>query len=226
VLVVGHRGAAGYAPENTLLSFQTAIDLGCDRVELDVHLTEDGIPVAIHDDSINRTTNGQGAVKNLTLSELKAFDCHQGQKIPSLQEVIDLCKNKIPLQIELKAPGTPMAVNELLLQNDIIDSSVVTSFDRKLLKEMKAINPEIKTGFLFKNPVFSLFPRRLEKLIADVSPAYICPRSDLVTGKMVDLVHAAGAKVYAYQVNKKALAESLIALGVDEIGTDFPKLFA
>jgi glycerophosphoryl diester phosphodiesterase len=132
--IVGHKGATGYAPENTLPSFQMAIAIGCDRAELDVRSTKDGQIVVFHDDEVSRLTNGVGLVSEMTLSELKKLDCEQGEKIPTLQEVIDVCKNKIDLQIELKADGTPELVNDIVLKNDIQDQVVITSFHDNLLK--------------------------------------------------------------------------------------------
>ena len=124
--IVGHRGAAGYAPENTLLSFQTAIDIGCDATEMDVRLSKDGEVVVIHDDGVSRVTDGTGFVDEMSLAELKKLDCPEKQKIPTLQEVIDLCKGKIDLLIELKAQGTPEKVNRIIERNKITENVAVT----------------------------------------------------------------------------------------------------
>ena len=118
--IVAHRGGAGDAPENTLLAFKKAIDLGCDVVELDVRLTKDNQVVVIHDDDIDRTTNGRGKVAKMTLKQIKKFNCEEKQKIPTLQEVIDLCKGKIDIYIELKAEKTAKPVYDLIIENDIL----------------------------------------------------------------------------------------------------------
>jgi glycerophosphoryl diester phosphodiesterase len=218
--IVGHRGASGYAPENTILSFQKAIDLGCDKTELDVRLSKDNQLIVIHDPEVDRISNGQGEVSKMTLSEIKELSCPQGEKIPILQEVIDLCKDKIDLLVELKAEGTPEKVNQVILKNQLLSSVLVISFDLHLIKEIKELNPKIKTGFLFEED-----NKRLWDLAKIVPFDYICPKSSLVNQKMVKRGHDLGLKVHAYNVNRKKLATYLIGLGVDEIGTDFPKLF-
>jgi glycerophosphoryl diester phosphodiesterase len=220
--IVGHKGATGYAPENTLPSFQMAIAIGCDRAELDVRSTKDGQIVVFHDDEVSRLTNGVGLVSEMTLSELKKLDCEQGEKIPTLQEVIDVCKNKIDLQIELKADGTPELVNDIVLKNDIQDQVVITSFQDYLLKEIKQLNPNLKVGLLFKtDKVMS----EIWNLMKSIPLDFFAPYSGLVTKEFVDKAHSFEKSVYAYRVNKKELGDKLNEMGVDDIGTDFPKLF-
>ena len=106
MILTGHRGAAALEPENTLLSMQKAIDLSVDQIEIDVHLTSDQHLVVIHDTTVDRTTDGQGAVADFTLEKIKQLDAGKGERIPTLQEVIDLVRGKVVLQIELKGPNT------------------------------------------------------------------------------------------------------------------------
>lgn len=220
--IVGHKGAAGYAPQNTLTSFRMAIALGCDRAELDVRVTKDNRVVVFHDDEVSNLTNGAGLVSELTLAKLKMLDCEQSEKIPTLQEVIDTCKDKIDLQIELKADGTPKLVNDLILKNDIQNHVVITSFRDYLLKEIKQLNPDLKVGLLFKtDEVMS----KIFELAVSIPLDFFAPFSGLVTREFVDKAHSFGKSVYAYRVNEKDLGEKLIEMGVDDIGTDFPKLF-
>ena len=119
MILTGHRGAAELEPENTRLSIQKAIDLGVDQVEIDVHLTRDQHLVVIHDATVDRTTNGQGAVADFTLEEVKRLDAGKGERIPTLQEVIDLVRGKVVLQIELKGPDTAEPVVRTVEQNNI-----------------------------------------------------------------------------------------------------------
>jgi len=213
VKIIGHRGASGYAPENTLLSFQKAIELGCDAIELDVRLSKDNRLVVIHDHKVNRTTNGKGSVSKMTLAEIKELDC-DGQKIPTLQEVIDICN--IDLQIELKVKGTPLPVYNTIIENGILSRVLVTSFDTELLKEIKSLDSNIKTGFLFR--------RKTRKSWEGYSA--ICPKSSIVNKKIIDKAHGLGVEVYVYHVDNKKLAERLINWGVDGIGTDYPDLLS
>ena len=220
VKIVGHRGATGYAPENTSLSFQTAIDIGCDRTELDVQLSKDGEVVVIHDEEVSRVTDGEGLVSEKTLEELKKLNCAQGQKILTLQEVIDFCKEKIDLQIELKAEGTPRKVNELIVKNHIQKNVVITSFNVELLREIKSLNTQLEVGLLFKE-----YSENIWELVKNIPLDFIGPKGEITTQEIVDEAHELGITVYAFHVKDEVLGERLMAMGVDEIGTDFPKLF-
>jgi glycerophosphoryl diester phosphodiesterase len=112
--IIGHRGASGYEPENTLRSFQKAIDLGVEMIELDVYTCKSGELVVMHDDKVNRTTNGNGYVFNMTLTELKTLDAGKGEKVPTLVEVFDLINKKIAINVELKGEGTAESTAELI----------------------------------------------------------------------------------------------------------------
>lgn len=221
VKIVGHRGAGEEAPQNTLLSFQTAIEIGCDRAELDVHLSKDNVVVVIHDEEVSKTTDGQGHVRDLTLAELKKLSCEQGQKIPTLEEVIRLCKGKIDLQIELKGLETPRYVCELIEKYGLIYSAQVTSFDVNLLREIKQLNSQINAGILLsKEPSEEIW-----KLATEMKLSYLCPAWDVVTRELVERAHREGMKVYAWRVNDQERYERVLNLGVDDIGTDFPRMF-
>lgn len=224
VKIVAHRGASGYAPENTLLAFQKAIDLGCDKVELDVRLTKDKEIVVIHDDSVDRTTDGRGGVAQLTLKQIKKFNCTEKQKIPTLREVIDLCKGEIDLQIELKTAGVAKPVYNLLVENDIVSNVVITSFKLRFLQEMSMLDRKVNLGLLFEEYIIS------KKIILWIIGRliginYVCPNYPVINEKIVNRAHKLGMKVYVFDVKNKKEGERLISMGVDEIGTDFPKLF-
>jgi glycerophosphoryl diester phosphodiesterase len=111
---IGHRGAAGHAPENTIKSFLKAVELGCDMTELDVHVCGSGEVVVFHDEEVFRTTNGNGFVSQMTLEQLRALDAGEGEKIPTLEEVLTALKGRIQLNIELKGKGTPVPVHRIV----------------------------------------------------------------------------------------------------------------
>ena len=135
VKVIGHRGAAGLEPENTLRSIGKAIELGVDQVEIDVRLTKDRRLVVIHDPTVGRTTNGQGYVKDFTFEELRRLDAGKGERIPSLEEVLSLTKGKIVLQIELKEEGTARPVVRLIESMDAEGDAILSSFIHGLLED-------------------------------------------------------------------------------------------
>ena len=127
-IVIAHRGASNVTPENTLKSFKKAIELGADYIEFDVHRTKDGEIVIMHDSSTFATTGHKGSIRRMTLEELKELDCGEGEKIPTLQEVIDLAKGKIGLQIEIKAKSLADSLVSLLRSENLIESTLISSF--------------------------------------------------------------------------------------------------
>jgi glycerophosphoryl diester phosphodiesterase len=219
MMIVGHRGACGHAPENTLKSFAKAIELGCERVEFDIHLSQDGIPMVIHDSTLDRTTNGQGPVKGLPLTELKKLDAGEGEPIPTLAEVIDFCKGKVEIQIELKDHDCPLAVANLIKSRWGSKNIVVTSFDLPSLNQFSILMPDVPLGLLNKNPELDMVAIALEQ-----GHRWICPRFNVVTPELVLHAHSKGFLVYVYHVNDRGKAKELALWGVDAIGTDFPEI--
>ena len=160
-LVWAHRGASGYAPENTIEAFQLAANIGADGVELDVQLTRDGQIVVCHDETIDRTSDGAGWLKDYTLDELKNmnFDngnkAYEGAEIPTLQEVFDVLRDTgLVINIELKTgiifyPGLEEAIVELTKANHFEDRVIYSSFNHYSVMKIKELDPQAKTGFLY-----------------------------------------------------------------------------
>lgn len=160
--VVGHRGAAALQPENTIAGFEYAIDLGCDYLETDVQLSLDGHLVIIHDDTVDRTTNGTGRVGEMTLAQLRDLDAGQGRQIPTLQEVLDVVRGKVTLLCELKGPHTADPVARLVMANGMAEQVIFTSFHLGRLARIKQIHPSLLTGATFGDPP----PDALEQALA------------------------------------------------------------
>ncbi len=140
-MIIGHRGAAGYEPENTLRSFRKAIDIGVDWIEFDLHRSADGHLVVIHDPTVDRTTNGHGKVSEMTLDELKKLDAGKGQQIPTFQEVIDLARGHIRIIPEIKQEGIELEVMDVIDRNDIINQCMVSSFFTYAIRRCKEFHP-------------------------------------------------------------------------------------
>ncbi|MGB8646339.1 MAG: glycerophosphodiester phosphodiesterase family protein [Anaerolineae bacterium] len=153
---IAHRGASAYEPENTLRAFRRAIELGADMSELDLHLSRDDQLIVMHNYTIEQTTNGQGAIKDLTWNEIKTLDAGQGERVPTLQAVIDLVRGRNGLYIELKAAGTPHATVELLRANrfTVRTQVIVGSFQPDLVRETKQLAPELAVSLLV-GPVYA-----------------------------------------------------------------------
>ena len=218
VLRIGHRGAAGHAPENTLRSFEKAVLFGCDMTELDVHLCGSGELVVIHDETVDRTTDGSGPVSELSLNELKILNAGQGEEIPTLYEVLSLLRDMIKLNIELKGLGTAKPVYDLVKglgwgNNDL----TISSFNWDMLKEYRVLDSNARLGVLtFKNQGEAL-------LFAEKIDAYsINPYHLLLNKKYVEDAHNKGFKVYPWTPNKELEINQAINKGVDGLISDYP----
>jgi glycerophosphoryl diester phosphodiesterase len=153
-IIIGHRGASGYEPENTLKSFERAIEMGVSMIELDVHVCASGELVVIHDDTVDRTTNGEGAVSEMTWEELRPLDAGNGQRIPQLAQVFNVVDKRVAINIEIKDPKAPLLVAELIAtyvktKQWSYDHFMISSFDHELAVEFHEACPEVKIGLLF-----------------------------------------------------------------------------
>jgi glycerophosphoryl diester phosphodiesterase len=153
IMLGGHRGNPADHPENTLASFQSAIDAGCDLVECDVHLTADGELAVIHDHLLERTTNGTGLVGAHTLAELRELDAGKGQKIPLLEEVIELVRDRVGLVIETKQnpvpyPGLEEKLAAFIRERGMADRVSVISFHHRCIRHLREVAPELDLGII------------------------------------------------------------------------------
>jgi len=221
--VVGHRGAMGYCPENTLTSFARGLELGADWIELDVHLSRDGQLIVIHDETLDRTTNGHGLVKDHSLAELKQLDAGQGQAIPTLEEVLDWARtHDTILDIEIKnAPlyydGIETKVVNALDNSRMTDQVVVISFDHHAVKRVKELDPRVLTGVLY-----AARPADPVGMARAASADGLLPQYAYVTRADVAAAHDAGLFVAPWTVNDVETASQLKAAGVDAIATNYP----
>ncbi|MEM1602801.1 MAG: glycerophosphodiester phosphodiesterase family protein, partial [Candidatus Bathyarchaeia archaeon] len=191
--VIGHRGAAGLEPENTLRSIRRAIEIGVDRVEIDVRVTKDGRLVVIHDETVDRTTNGHGYVRDMTFEEIRKLDAGKGEKVPTLEEALNLTRGKVILQIELKVAEATEPTIELIEENGAEREVVITSFIHSLLKKVRYLNPAIRTGALFFDVQEDIFERTIS---ACAEAIHIYYRN--ITPKLVENAHKRGLKVVAW----------------------------
>ena len=230
-LNLGHRGACSLAPENTLAAFAKAREVGANGVEFDVQLSADGELVIIHDHTLERTTDGRGAVATHTLAELKQLDAGRrfdaqfaGERIPTLQEVIDLLGDPMYLNIELKAgygqaEALPARVVECVRRNGCQARVLLSSFELDALRRVRAIAPELAIGVLYSSP-----PDPAQ--VAALHPEALHPEWKLAGKELISSAHAAGRQVNVWTVNAEADMRSLIALGVDAIITNYPQRLA
>ena len=225
LLCIGHRGAMGHEPENTLSSVRKALALGAPCVEVDVY-SVDGHLVVFHDDRLERRTNGTGYLTEQSFEYLRSLDAGDGQRIPTLEEVCELIDSRACLNIELKGPDTAAPVTELI--SNLIESGwhkeaiLVSSFNhRELLKmkrEIKRFNQDIKLGALIYG-----IPVDDAKFAEDLGAFSVHPSLSFINQQFVDDAHARGLKVYVYCVNHPEDIAKMYKLGVDGVFTDFPE---
>lgn len=222
MLRIGHRGACGHAPENTLASIKKALEFKVDGVEFDIQLSKDGIPVVIHDDTLERTTNGKGRVCDFTLKELQELNAGNGERIPSLADVIAVADKRCRLFIELKAENSVRPVA------DIIRHSVarlgwdygqffVCSFNHRQIAEIRSINSNILTCAALVG-----IPVSLASIGQEAGAWALSSCLEHTNQELVDDAHARGLKVLAWTVNQAEKIAQAYALKVDGIISDYP----
>ena len=229
-LVIGHRGASSEAPENTLAAFARGLETGADGFEFDVHMSKDGELVVIHDETVARTTGGSGWVKDMTLDELKALDAgfwfdprFRGERIPTLKQVLELIAEKSKLiNIELKSgiviyPHMERRIIEVIDEFDILDKTVISSFNHYSLRTAKEVEPEAKTGILYMEGLVEPWIYALHVPADGLHPA-----SYLVTPEIVRSAHDAGLFVNVWTVDKADEMKKMVASGVDAVITNCP----
>ena len=217
MLCLGHRGARGHAPENTLASVRKAIELGADWIEIDVYYV-DGELVVFHDDRLERTTNGQGLLMLQSFDYLRSLDAGEGEQIPTLGEVFEVAADKVGINVELKGPRTAEPVVRFLQERGADLSRVLlSSFRHDELRLVQQLDSGIPLGALFVElPVDAI-----EQAQA-LGAWSINPAKEAVTEAFVAVAHAAGLQVLVFTVNEVAEMERLQGLGVDGLFTDYP----
>ena len=222
MLKIAHRGAKAYEPENTLQAFQKALDLNSDGIELDVHLSSDEQIIVIHDETIDRTTNGKGLVNSFSLAELKSFLIDGKYQIPTLNEVFDLVDKKCLINIELKGLATPNKVVALIEEyisekNWNYNNFIISSFDWNMLQETSNLNPNIPIGVLTEED--------LSKALAfaeKIKAKAIHPDFQLLNTENVSEIQKKGFLVLPWTVNSKEDIQKVKNYKVNGIISDNP----
>lgn len=242
VLVVAHRGGAGLMPENTLASFRNGIALGADFIEMDVHLTKDGVPVIIHDPTVDRTSDGKGAVNSFTLTELQAFNAaakFQGasekQAFPTLGQVLDLAKpTSVKLEVEIKTdasakryPDIEQKVLSEITTRGMLDRVKIMAFEFDTLKQIRVLNPKVTTVALMTTDYFrAKIPSQPSAIAEQVAPFSdgIGIDKSFLTPNLVQEAHARKLAVGVWTVDTEAEMQKFIAMGVDGITSNRPDI--
>ncbi|MBU0994288.1 MAG: glycerophosphodiester phosphodiesterase [Proteobacteria bacterium] len=237
-LVIAHRGFRQKYPENTLVSFEAAVREGVEMIELDVTLTQDRKMVIIHDDTLDRTTNGKGNVSDHPLSELKKLDAgswfspgFKGERLPTLEDVLDAFAGKVAINIEIKKsahePLNPLdaiekQVLDLLERKNVMDSVLISSFEKNVLFRIRELNAHVPISFLTEIPPYDEITGILKKLSAySWNPDY---RTILYAH--VQKMRYAGFHVIPFTINTPIIAKKFIEAGIHGFFTDDPTIMA
>ncbi|OXM17039.1 glycerophosphodiester phosphodiesterase [Paenibacillus herberti] len=227
--VIGHRGAAGEAPENTLASFRLAADQGADMVELDVHLSADGKLIVCHDETLDRTSDQTGAIRDLTEYAIRNADAgnwfssdFSGERIPLLEEVYEALPDSMEINVEVKdAAGS--ALDPVLLgflrEDGRLERTIVSSFDHKLLVRLKQAEPKLRIGLLY---AADLIDHAGYAAGLNVEVYSLHPFHELIGARDTSDAVTSGLAVYPYTANRPEQWQRLLELGVSGIITDYP----
>lgn len=230
-LNIAHRGFSGKYPENTMIAFKKAVEIGSDGIETDVHMTKDGAIVICHDEKLDRTTNGQGFIKDFTYDEIKKLDAglkfgerFKGEAIPDIDEFLDYVKDKnILVNIELKNDmihykNLEEKVVEKIYEYGMKDKVILSSFNHYAMVKVKDIDSSIKTGLLYEAVLY-----KAEEYAKMVGSDALHPYFPAVMDKtVVDNIKKQGIAINTYTVNEEKDMEKLIQLGIDGIITNYP----
>jgi glycerophosphoryl diester phosphodiesterase len=231
---VAHRGAAGYAPENTIAGFDLAVDMKADYIEIDVQRSIDGELVVIHDTTVDRTTDGTGKVGDLTLQQLHQLDAGSwkeesfaGETIPAFEEILDRYQGKVGILIELKAPelypGIEEQVAEALKERNLDqpqnEKIIIQSFNFQSMKKTDQLLPKVPVGVLTSNRTHTTAEALKE---FSTYAEWFNPSYGIVTEEVVDQVHAQGMQIGSWTVRSQEAADFLFDMNVDAIITDYP----
>jgi glycerophosphoryl diester phosphodiesterase len=215
-LRIGHRGAAGHAPENTLASVRKAIEFGVDVVEVDLRLTRDGQVVLLHDATVDRTTSGKGRVSAKSLEGLKALAAG-GEPIPTLDELLDLARGRVGLMLEMKVAGIAERVVTTVRRSRFAGTVIYASFLHKELVAVRNADPQAAILALFDK-----LPKDPVSVATRLKASHVGLRFPTATAARLDTFHRAGLLVFVYTLNDPRDIQAMRALGVDGIISDFP----
>ncbi len=233
IRVIAHRGFSGQAPENTLVAIRQAIEVGADMVEIDVTVTADGHVILLHDETLDRTTDGQGSPTSMTMDEIRELDAgswfapeYAGEGIPTLTEALETVKDRILINVEIKSEavehGVVPKVAALIVEHEMLDLVVVSSFSPEALRLMKITDPAVITATLFNKELHT--DRDPLEIIQEVGSRGFNISGKRLTAAMVERCHRHGIPVAVYTVNEPDEIRRLIELGVNAVFTDHPDL--
>jgi len=222
-LVIGHRGARGHIAENTLPSIQKALDMGVDGIEIDIFRCASGELVVFHDLTLEKLTNAEGYIEQLSLDSIRKIAVLEDYAIPTLAEALDLIDGQVLLNIELKGPNTAVLTNDLIqsylsMEQWSPEQLIISSFNWEELKAFYAVNTQIPIAILTEDDPLDAIP-----IAQQLNAVAINPNHQMLNANNVHKIKNKGLKIYPWTINAPEDISSAIELGVDGIITDFPE---
>ncbi|MDC7954976.1 glycerophosphodiester phosphodiesterase [Fusobacterium simiae] len=232
--IFAHRGASGYAPENTLTAIKKAIEMKADGIEIDIQLTKDGKIVVMHDWKVDRTTTGRGYVYELDFKYIRSLDAGQwytkdfiGEVVPTLEEVLDILPNDMILNIEIKDIARKHSnIEEKMLEvlkkyPEKFDNVIVSSFHHDKIRKLQELEPKLKLALLTDSEFIEI-----EKYLSTngLNSYSYHPEINLISKETVEILHKNGVKVFVWSVNKEEDLDYLVKIGVDGVITNYPDI--
>lgn len=219
-LVISHAACGGHAPANTLAGIRAALDIGVDAIEIDVQCSSDGVPVLMHDYTVDRTTNGTGEVSKLTLDQLRALDAG-GEPPPTLAEVLELTRANTLLICEIKQPGIEVRLAEVVLQAEALDDVMVWSFFPQALQGMRTAEPRIPAALLVSERHTDTLSNLRETAIR-IGVQGLSVYHEGIDDEALRLCRRSGLALYAWTADDRAAIQRLVDTGIDGICSNFP----
>lgn len=225
-IIIAHRGASAYEPENTLRAFELAIRQGAQMIELDLHATADNQVVVIHDFTLDHTTNLKGRVGERTLAEIKQADAGKGERVPTLNETLDLTLGKVRLYLEIKDPRAAAEVLRMIRARRCQTEVMLASFDIELMRRLGEEVRDIELGVILGNETLNPVVRFREAFpwiaLRGINYQTLCMQVELCFGYLARRVKAGGKKLYVWTANDERQFARMMRLGVDGIVTNHP----
>jgi glycerophosphoryl diester phosphodiesterase len=229
IKVIGHRGAAGHAPENTFAAFDRGLEMGVDGVETDIRATRDGVLVLMHDATVDRTTDGTGAIAGLSWDEVTRLNAAARfaggehafgtQRVPLLQDFLDRYGGRTTFRLEIKAQGVEHATLRAVRARRLMDTVVFTSFQTPSLVALRVAAPEAQIAYLSNRPEFD---DAAIQVAVEAGANEIAPRASLATPEMIERAGRAGLRVWAWGVKDAETLQHAVAAGIGGCTLDYP----
>lgn len=221
MLITSHAACKGHAPENTLAGIRAALKYKADAIEIDLHCTSDGVPVLIHDETLDRTTDGTGAVNALTLRQARKLDAGKGERIPTLKEVLDAVDGRALLVLEIKGRDTEKEILAVVRRAKALERCVVHSFSPKVVGRIRELEPRMPASLLTGGPGVD-DPKKLFDLALSLNAQGVAINHDVVTPQLVRAAHLRELRVSTWTVDLEKDVRRVVRAGVDAITTNYP----